>query len=504
MIATSVPLSYHAAHSHQLSSNTATMRLTLKVLSYCESPPVDEKVRHFDQFPIIIGRSVNCDYSLKDPSRYISSNHAVISEVQGQLSIEDTSANGVFINGSPEPVGRGQSQRLAKGDSLAIGDYKLDISISSHSAAASPGQPADPFDDFNFPDTPPVPPYDPFRGKAQDWTPPSDQHNDPFFDDTPSEDITPEPRVSNPPDWASWVSEDPSTAEQNPAHRQENQQPPAASAPPASDRDDLDWLPGSREHTHTPDPGQRRGDAANRATREIPLAPGEDRSPVRDASGSPNTAGAESGRARLYNDTPMPSHALMHILKGAGVSADDLPAMNDAESLEHIGELLAQMVDAMMVLLQSRAELKNVIRSDRTTLTRTGNNPLKFSVHPSDALTRLLSDSNDGYMPSGEAIQEAIDDLKQHQLAMLDGMKASVKSLLLQFNPDRLSKKLEKTGGISANIPITREAKLWALFCDQYDAISDEAVNDFGDLFGKEFRKAYESRLQKLGRDPDF
>lgn len=194
----------------------------------------------------------------------------------------------------------------------------------------------------------------------------------------------------------------------------------------------------------------------------------------------------------------------MHILKGAGVSADDLPAMNDAESLEHIGELLAQMVDAMMVLLQSRAELKNVIRSDRTTLTRTGNNPLKFSVHPSDALTRLLSDSNDGYMPSGEAIQEAIDDLKQHQLAMLDGMKASVKSLLLQFNPDRLSKKLEKTGGISANIPITREAKLWALFCDQYDAISDEAVNDFGDLFGKEFRKAYESRLQKLGRDPDF
>ncbi len=107
-------------------------------------------------------------------------------------------------------------------------------------------------------------------------------------------------------------------------------------------------------------------------------------------------------------------------------------------------------------------------------------------------------------MSADRAIQEAVDDLKLHQLAMLDGMKAAVKSMLLQFDPSKLAKSLEKSGGLSANIPITREAKLWEMFCEQYDAIREEAVSDFGELFGTEFRKAYEKRIRQLGRSPDF
>lgn len=162
------------------------------------------------------------------------------------------------------------------------------------------------------------------------------------------------------------------------------------------------------------------------------------------------------------------------------------------------------MVDAMMVLLQSRAELKNAIRSDVTTLSRSGNNPLKFSVNSVDALTKLLANDTEGYLQADSAVQEAVDDLKLHQLAMLEGMKSAVRSLLVQFDPAMLARELEKTGGLTANIPITREAKLWELFCEQYDAIRDEAVNNFADLFGTEFRKAYEKRIMKMGRKPDF
>lgn len=162
------------------------------------------------------------------------------------------------------------------------------------------------------------------------------------------------------------------------------------------------------------------------------------------------------------------------------------------------------MVDAMMVLLQSRTELKNAIRSDVTTLSRSDNNPLKFSFDAADALTKMLSNRNDGYLEPERAIEQAVDDLKMHQLAMLEGMKSAVRAVLTQFNPDTLARSLEKTGGISANIPITREAKLWELFCEQYDAIREEAMNDFTEVYGREFRKAYESRIRKTGRTPDF
>jgi len=161
-------------------------------------------------------------------------------------------------------------------------------------------------------------------------------------------------------------------------------------------------------------------------------------------------------------------------------------------------------VDAIMMLLQSRAEMKNAMRTDMTTLTRGNNNPMKFSYSSTDALTRLLAHQESGYMDANQAINESVEDLKLHQIALLEGMKAAVKSVLIQFNPNKLSKKLEKSGGISANIPVTREAKLWKLFCEQYENIHEEAMTDFSDLFGAEFRKAYERRIRQQGRTPDF
>jgi len=192
------------------------------------------------------------------------------------------------------------------------------------------------------------------------------------------------------------------------------------------------------------------------------------------------------------------------MFRAASLRESDFAHLSDTEVLEQTGRLLTQMVNAMMVLLRSRTELKNAMRTDVTRLSSNNNNPLKFSVSTMDALTRLLVDDTQGYLRADSAVQEAVDDLKVHQLAMLEGMKSAVGSMLLQFDPDRLAKKLEKKGGLTANIPITREAKLWELFCEQYDVIHEEAVNDFGELFDAEFRKAYEKHIRKLGRNPDF
>lgn len=407
------------------------MRLTLEIRAFCDQPASDRQRRQFDAFPVIVGRSSACQYCLDDASRYISSNHALVTVEGGQLFIGDTSANGVYINGSPDPIGRGRSQVLNHGDTLAIGDYTLAVSIEADSSVAADNTAGfdanDPFADFASSPTRAVVPeqaggYDPFRGSEPDWTPSSAQPNDPFASD--------------------W---------------------------------DLDTAPATGAQASTPSSGSDWADWPD-----------------------------EPEQAATSQNQPGTTGALEILLRAAALRESDFDPRQETETLEQMGRLLAQMVDAMMVLLQSRTELKNAIRSDVTTLSRSNNNPLKFSFDASDALTKMLSNRNDGYLEPERAIEQAVEDLKLHQLAMLEGMKSAVRAVLMQFNPDSLARSLEKTGGISANIPITREAKLWELFCEQYEAIREEAMNDFTEVYGREFRKAYEARIRKTGRTPDF
>ena len=502
------------------------MRLTIKVCSHCDHPPTESHERSFDSFPIIVGRSSACDYSLNDASRYISSNHAVILLEDGQLVIEDTSANGVYVNGAVEPVGRGQHFVLHHEDTLGIGDYKLVLSIEHMSSSTSSDAVEDPFAVFadghsgGNPDSEEAA-YDPFRGVEHDWTPPSSQAPDPFADDL-NMDETPVPdhssnSKSTDSDWADWTAETGGASGDEPAVNAAQ----AHNSNPLASEGDFKWLPGSSSKTvPNSDSISEQGKSSS-----------NDRSPVRphrqsaESQVTPSrSSSAHEGMQRSARQGKAPSppfarrsdaapasrqaasleSSLEPMLRAASLSESDFAHLSDTEVLEQTGRLLAQMVDAMMVLLQSRTELKNAIRSDVTRLSRSDNNPLKFSVSTADALTRLLVNDTEGYLQADNAVQEAVDDLKMHQLAMLEGMKSAVRSLLLQFDPDKLAKKLEKKGGIAANIPITREAKLWKLFCEQYEAIHEEAISDFGELFGAEFRKAYEKRIRKLGRSPDF
>ncbi|MFT6308961.1 MAG: putative component of type VI protein secretion system, partial [Halioglobus sp.] len=154
------------------------MRITLKIRSYCTQPPADPKVRVFDSFPVIVGRSSACNYILNDASRYISSNHAAILLEGDKLLIQDTSSNGVYLNGDAEPVGRGNNNALNHEDTLAIGDYTLIVAVESTNPSASGGNVDDPFAGFplsssaqSVSSAPAA--YDPFKGDEPDWTPAS-------------------------------------------------------------------------------------------------------------------------------------------------------------------------------------------------------------------------------------------------------------------------------------------------------------------------------------------
>jgi len=65
-----------------------------------------------------IGRAGDNDWILPDPDRYVSSHHCKVDFRAGQWVLEDTSTNGVFINGSDTPASVEGAYTLQDGDRL--------------------------------------------------------------------------------------------------------------------------------------------------------------------------------------------------------------------------------------------------------------------------------------------------------------------------------------------------------------------------------------------------
>ncbi|MFW5823432.1 MAG: type VI secretion system-associated FHA domain protein TagH [Marinobacter sp.] len=128
------------------------MELELAITSYQRLSPTVTSTRRFSAGQVwVVGRSESCDWHLPDPGKVVSSRHAQIRcDDDGCFLICDISTNGVFVNGSPEPLGRDMEATLNPGDQLRLGDYEIAVSLPQ-SAAPGPQQP------LAEPDVPPAP-----------------------------------------------------------------------------------------------------------------------------------------------------------------------------------------------------------------------------------------------------------------------------------------------------------------------------------------------------------
>src|SRR5690606_4839354 len=107
-------------------------------------------------------------------------------------------------------------------------------------------------------------------------------------------------------------------------------------------------------------------------------------------------------------------------INGVGLQLPQLPAdTNEAEALETMGRHFREVVKGLMALLQSRSELKSEFRMSATTIRPTENNPLKFSPNVDEALKTLVLNDRTGFLDSETALIEAIEDIQNHQIAMI-------------------------------------------------------------------------------------
>jgi FHA domain-containing protein len=190
--------------------------------------------------------------------------------------------------------------------------------------------------------------------------------------------------------------------------------------------------------------------------------------------------------------------ALLEGLAAPGLRVDRLTP----ELMLLVGQLLRESTRGAVELLVARAALKREMRAEMTMIVARENNPLKFSPSAEVALQHLLGPQSPGFMAPAPALRDAFDDLRAHQLGVMAGMRAALEGVLKRFDPQQLEGKLTHRSAITSLIPAARKARLWESFQELFAQLSSEAQDDFDELFGKAFLRAYEAQLDRLQAEP--
>jgi type VI secretion system FHA domain protein len=501
-----------------------------------------------------IGRVSENDWVLPDP--YISSRHARIHWRNGQFLIEDTSSNGVFINAPDRRLGRGQLHPLQGGDRIFIDAYEIRVTLMA-TATQEPASPlAGLFDGkpARTPSDPPRIPDDPFGGEDPFHPAPSQQNAprqtipedfslgvaDPAQDAMPTESIDPlellgfqaKRPVQSVPRAEDLASRSPLndhykpptpviTPPKEPAQTGAHARIPDGYDPlldngPSDSPDPFAAPPVSPPPR--PQPGQR---GVTQATPERPRVPTntvelpEDSTvalPVRKTSSAPATTpprgAATSPLPTPPREVPAPppppavrrepqAEGAMDfeaMLKGAGLQGVQITP----ELAENFGRILRIVVGGLMDVLRTREQIKNEFRMRMTTFKSTDNNPLKFSANVDDALHNLLVKRNSAYLGAAEAFEDAFADVRNHQMAMLAGVRVAFDAMLADFDPERLQEIFDRQIKKGSLLSAPARLRYWELYRDKFHDMVKDPESNFRELFGDEFARAYEEQLESL------
>ena len=286
-----------------------------------------------------------------------------------------------------------------------------------------------------------------------------------------------------------------------------------ATAPPASTHADLDLdfaTPAAPAPSPVPSPVPTAPPPVASTTRPPPVAgtpawqpPPQRRSPPAPtpvASPAAPTASAPASQA----PAPSADIAALTAALREGLGVHNLPPETlvlTPALMRLMGRLVHEATRGTIDLLVARAALKREIRAEVTMIVTRENNPLKFSPSVDVALGHLLNPPVRGFMDSDKAMRDAYDDLRAHQFGFLAGMRAALEGILKRFDPARLEGKLTEKSFLSALLPAKRKARMWDAFTEMYGQISAEATDDFHELFGKEFLRAYNEYIDQLAKD---
>lgn len=410
------------------------MILTLEVTGPQASALGQARRRVFGPEGGTIGRLSDNDWVLPEP--YVSGRHAIIRFADGAFHIEDTSTNGVFLNSAPERIVRGRAYAIQSGDRITIDPYEIVVRV----------------DDDPKPIVPAAAEHDVFA------TFDSSVHEsyltaDPIAGLGLKGDSGAPKRPSGPqlggeaPEWAHYT-------------------PPAVEPSAAPELIPPNWQ-----------------DSVNIA------------SPVQNPRAPARAAGKPEPRSVRPVSPPAADDSLSILLQEAGVG----DAALTPELAREIGQVFRIVVSGVMDVLKARQQTRDEFGLAVTTFKRADNNPLKFSNNVEEALQRLfVRRTNSTYLGPVAAFQDAFEDMRNHQIAMLVGVRVAFEAMLSEFEPDHLQEQFDRQVKKGALVSMPARLRYWELYRDWIHDMVRDADTSFRELFGDEFARAYEQQLKRL------
>ena len=493
------------------------MYLTLEVVSPQAASLGADRRRIVSERGLTIGRIAGNDWIIPDP--YISKQHARVSFANGGFFVEGLGRNAIAIGSPGSTLPPNQPQPLRNGDRLFIDQYEMIVTTMqgdppgaalasddpfavlpatpTASTGRGPGKSSIP-DIWNggmageFVDTGVLDPLDVLGGSKSPEPDPLPSVN--WQRASPLEGHFEPPPVRSPaggsPIDLLGPAADPPAAPL----------PASGAIPDSWDRTNLNYREGSvappkpaprsvkptpvgrppPAHREIPNPVSRpaRPEPVRRDPRAI--VP-EASSPLPDPRSEPRQALPGSGVGT----------ELQELLRGAGLSANDL----SPEMMQDLGKVLRVVVEGVMDVLRARAAIKSQFRLPMTRIQSAENNPLKHSPNVESALHTLLVQRNPGFLPTVQAFEDAFADIRNHQMAMLEGLRVAYDAMLESFDPKELEKGFERPAKRGFG---STKSKYWDLYTERFTKLGADADDTFRRLFGDVFAEAYEKQLERL------
>jgi type VI secretion system FHA domain protein len=435
------------------------MPLTLKIVSRQRHILGADSLRVFSVHGGSIGRAPDNDWVLPDPDRYISGHHASIDYRGGAYYLRDNSTNGIYVNRSDQPVGRGAPLRLYDGDELRMGDYVFEVSIVNISRDG--------------------------------------------VDDSGEAVVTRPARKATPDALdASSLSLKLLGEEAGELSDAARVAPERVSRAPLALEDDPFRLHGVEDDpfaatTRFPDDGLE-----TELDIEVPPPP----MPEQQAAPELRLAGTagfgvdaprksqhkNSGERRDFTE------AVRLMMECAGLDSTKLPRNEEDEIIAIAGRLIRATAEGMQSVLRARTLVNAQFRVAQTAMTTSGNNPLKFLPTTQDALEHMYYDRPEGYLGPVEAIEDGFSELRAHQTAMVKAMQAAFRDLLDRLEPDTLEERfgrMVKRGGWRAQ---PEKSQYWDMYREAFQSVAGFNDETFAAVVGAKFADAYQREMHHL------
>jgi type VI secretion system FHA domain protein len=517
------------------------MRVTM-TLTGLTSAEGRVKVAEIGEAPFTIGRSPAADWTLEDATNTVSGLHLELRESGGALLVTDTSSGGTGLDAPKAKLQKGRPTRLPPRATLHLPNGGILVEMVPEQpragASASPfgdraddaerddifgvrersrrgAQRASPsfgggaFGGAEGPETG-APGLGPRSGFAPSKPPrlsrdePTEARRGPSFadilkggDDPKGEDDAPPfapaqqgdpaepetppkaPQGLRDPFSGPQTQSSPTSSESGRAAEPPRSAPPGLGSPGRAPSGFGSSAPGAP--AHQPDEAGLQYPAAVEPAPPIAPTPG------------PTATAAPPSAAPVSADP-----ALDAMLRKLGFAPETMTEERRRAVVEAVGTTYAAMADALRQLLIGRDTVKRELGLARTEV-QFGANPLKFSLTRQAAIDALLDPKLEGYLTGEDAVEDALEAMQLHQMALVGAIRAATRIALDAFDPDAIEAKLEK-GGLSQVVPALRRAELWEKFRQDYKRFVDQADDDIRMVIGRELDKLYAQEANRPRR----